>query len=75
MISVLETGALKVRLTSPVHVIDHLAESIAEAVMRQIREQSIDLNSLVRRVRQGGCVPHPIFSLDNGVKEVPGRLE
>ena len=75
MNSVREGGALKVRLTSPVEVIDPLDQSIDEAVMRQFREQNIELNSLVRRVQQSGSVPQRIFSLDNGVKEVRVWLE
>ena len=75
MNSVREGCVLTVRLTSPVPVIDHLEESIDEAVMRQDRGQNIELNPLVRRVPQSGYVRQPIFNLDNGVKEVPVRLE
>ena len=75
MISVREGGGLKVRLTSPVEVIDPLEQSIDEAMMRQFREQNIELNSLVRRVQQSGSVPQRIFSLDNSVKEVRVWLE
>ena len=74
-IQVRRDGETKVRLTSPVHVIDNLAETMGGDLEEQIREQKIDLEQIVLRVRQSGYRPQEVFSLAKGSKEVRVWLE
>ncbi len=74
-IQVRRDGETKVKLTSPVQVIDSLDDAMGEDLLRQIREQNIDLAELVHQVRQSGYRPQEVFRLDGEGKEVRVWLE
>lgn len=69
-IEVREQGQLKVRLTSPLHVVDRLAETMDPATLEKVRAQNIDLDELVRDVRRNGYRPQDVFRLEGDVKQV-----
>ena len=74
-IRVRRDGETKVQLTSPLHVIDNLEESMDAELMRQIEAQNIDLARIVRGVRENGYRPQEVFQLNSENKEVRVWLE
>ena len=70
-----EGGEIKVRLTSPLHVVDNLQEAMGEDIAAKVRARGIDLNGLASRVRASGYVPQEIFLLRYGAKQVRVWLE
>ena len=56
-------GKTRVRLTSPMHVIDNLHEMMDEELQKQLAAQNIDLNQIASRVRRNGYRPQQVFHL------------
>lgn len=78
-IRVKRDGKTRVRLTSPMHVIDNLEEMMDEELLNQLAAQKIDLSEIVSRVRRNGYRPQQVFHLqteiDGEKKEVTVWLE
>lgn len=74
-IRVRRDGETKVQLTSPLHVIDNLAETLDEQLRGQIEARNIDLAEIVEQVRRSGYRPQEVFLLDGEAKEVRVWLE
>ncbi len=74
-IQVRRDGETKVRLTSPLHVIDDLDEMMGEELIEQIQAQDIDIAEIVERVRRTGYRPQEVFRLATEAKDVRVWLE
>lgn len=70
-IQVMQNGELKVKLSSPLHLIDSLEENLETEVLSLIKERKIDLKQLVKKVRASGYTPQEVFSLHVDYNEVP----
>jgi predicted unusual protein kinase regulating ubiquinone biosynthesis (AarF/ABC1/UbiB family) len=70
LIQVNEQGAMKVRLTSPLHVVDDLENAMDPETLAKVRNRGIDLAAIVSRVRASGYAPQEVFTLDEGPKQI-----
>jgi hypothetical protein len=70
LIQVTEHGMTKVRLTSPLQVVDDLEAVMDEGTLEKVRKRGIDLKRIVSRVRASGYAPQDVFTLDEGPKRI-----
>ena len=75
IIQVRQDGRTKVRLTSPLHTVDHLEQSMDECVLEKVRKRGIDLDVILAGIRSGGYRPQEVFRLDTDGKDVRVWLE
>ncbi len=62
-------GETRVRLTSPLHVIDRMEEMMDENLRRQLAEQRIDVEELAAQARRNAYRPQEVFTLDSVTPE------
>lgn len=75
IIRVRRDGETRVKLASPLHVIDNLEAAMDQEVLERVRRRRIDLADLAARARASGYAPQELFRLDDGDREVRVWLE
>jgi hypothetical protein len=65
----------KVRLTSPLRVVEALEDAMGPDLARTVSARGINVDALVRRIRASGYVPQDVFALRDGPKRVRVWLE
>ncbi len=73
-IRVLESGREKVALKLPASAVDRLHDLLDEDVSRSIAQRNIDVDELIRRVRERLYAPQEVFALDEGDKRIEVSL-
>ena len=74
-IRVREAGTTKVELTSPASCIDNLEDWLDDELRAKLVERRIDLVGIVAGVRSRRYSPGPVFTLEEGQKQVAVWLE
>lgn len=67
-IAVDEGGLPRVRLAFGARALDNIAQLIPDDVRPRLLERGIDLDQVVRKVREGGYAPGMVFELEEGRK-------
>ena len=70
LIQVSENGMTKVRVTSPLHVVDDLEGSMDAETLAKVRRRGIDLARIVAGVRASGYAPQDVFTLNEGPRQI-----
>lgn len=74
-VRVRRAGQTIVQLTLPGDAVERLSTLLDDALLRRIREQSIDLDRLTAAIRQRGFTPGPVFELTDDDREIAVWLE
>ena len=70
IISIIENGSQKVKLTLPARAIENLPAFIPDDVAEKMVYKGIDIPSLVKKVRRNAYKPQSVFELIDGSKEI-----
>lgn len=74
-IQVIRDGQVKVRITSPLNMVDNLRLTMDDELLAKVAARGINLDELARRVRKSGYHPQEVFSLEENDKTVRIWLE
>lgn len=74
-INVLENNRSKVSLTLPRNSIENLEDFMDAQLMQKLEEDGISLGNIIKKARQHGYRPMPLFEINSGEKNIHVFLE